>query len=69
MEAKQTWETVEVLRFPEQEEVNLIRAGLELLSFAPRRGESLESLFLRFEQLLDRADRQANLQLSWSFKA
>eukprot|EP00971_Amphidinium_carterae_P046832 922749-Amphidinium_carterae.1 len=56
-------------RFPERPEVVMIRSGLELLQFAPRRGEQMEALLLRFELLLERANTHANLQISWSFKA
>eukprot|EP00971_Amphidinium_carterae_P319908 6358921-Amphidinium_carterae.1 len=44
----------------------MIRAGLELLSFAPRRQETIEAVLLRFDRLLTRADQMANLQISWS---
>eukprot|EP00971_Amphidinium_carterae_P074090 1464403-Amphidinium_carterae.1 len=47
----------------------MIRSGLELLQFTPRRGEQLDALLLRFETLLQRADQHANLQISWSFTA
>eukprot|EP00971_Amphidinium_carterae_P204860 4065668-Amphidinium_carterae.1 len=51
-------------RFPERPEVTMIRSGLELLQFMPRRGEQLDALLLRFETLLQRADQHANLQIS-----
>eukprot|EP00971_Amphidinium_carterae_P338489 6475850-Amphidinium_carterae.2 len=56
-------------RFPSNQEASMIRAGLELLSFTPRRQETIEAVLLRFDRLLTRADDLANLQISWAFRS
>ena len=44
-------------KFLENAEVEMIKAGLEFLSFKPRQGKTLESLLLRFETMLERANK------------
>eukprot|EP00971_Amphidinium_carterae_P267164 5299901-Amphidinium_carterae.1 len=56
-------------RFPANQEATMIRAGLELLAFCPRKQETIEAVLLRFDRLLNRADQMANLQISWSFRS
>eukprot|EP00971_Amphidinium_carterae_P153335 3039826-Amphidinium_carterae.3 len=56
-------------RFPSNQEATMIRAGLELLSFTPRRQETIDAVLLRFDRLLSRADDLANLQISWAFRS
>ena len=56
-------------KFPENPEVEMIKSGLEFLNFRPRPGETLEALLLRFDVMLDKANRTAQLDLSWSFRA
>ena len=57
------------LKFPENLEARMLRAGLDFFSFCPRQGEVWEVLFLRFDVMLAKADSVAELQISWPFKA
>ena len=51
--------------FPENQEANMLRTGLEFFHFAPRSGESLEILFRRYDDQLDQARQIARIDSSW----
>ena len=57
------------LKFPENSEARMLKAGLEFFSFCPRPGEIWEVLILRFNTMLQKADQLAELQISWPFKS
>ena len=56
------------LRFPTDQEALTLRTGLEFFAFTPRRNKGLQALFLRFDQMLERADRVARLGISFEFR-
>eukprot|EP00971_Amphidinium_carterae_P326314 6457017-Amphidinium_carterae.1 len=56
-------------KFPVSQEAELLRAGVEFVNFAPRRGETLELVLLRWDRLLSRAEQVAGFAISWSFRA
>ena len=47
------------LKFPDHHEANMFRAGLEFFSFVPRRSETAELIFIRFDMMLDKANMRA----------
>ena len=57
------------LKFPENQEARMLKAGLEFFSFCPRAGEVWEVMLLRFNVMLQKADQIAELQISWPFKS
>ena len=42
----------------------MLRAGLEFFAFQPRQGETVAIIFLRFNQMLDTANREAQFGIS-----
>eukprot|EP00971_Amphidinium_carterae_P351093 6491908-Amphidinium_carterae.1 len=56
-------------KFPENEEADMLKCGMEFLGFRPRAGESLDGILLRFEMMMEKANRIAHLDLSWQFKS
>ena len=55
-------------RFPTDTEALMLRTGMEFFNFTPRRNEHLEGLFLRYDAMLDKANRYANLDISYPFR-
>ena len=47
----------------------MLRAGLEFFAFTPRKDESTQLVFLRFDTMLDRANSLAELGISYPFRA
>ena len=47
----------------------MLKAGLEVFSFTPRANESTQIVFLRFDTMLDRANKLANLGISYPFRS
>ena len=56
-------------KFPDNSEAAMLRAGLEFFSFTPRPGEQVQIIFLRFDQMLERANQLADLDISFPFRA
>ena len=55
--------------FPPDEEAQMLRAGLDFFGFTLRARELTESLFLRYDSTLDRANRDAELGISFPFRS
>ena len=55
-------------KFPTDFEALMLRTGMEFFNFTPRRQEHLAELFLRFDMMLDKANRLANLGISYPFR-
>ena len=55
--------------FPPDEEAQMLRSGLDFFGFTPRSHELTESLFLRYDATLDRANRDAELGISYPFRS
>ena len=53
--------------FPPDEEAQMLRAGLDFFGLTPSAQELTESLFLRYDSTLDRANRDAELGISFPF--
>ena len=47
----------------------MLRAGLEFFSFTPRLDEVMEALFLRFDTMLEKANRDTELGMSFAFRS
>eukprot|EP00971_Amphidinium_carterae_P349761 6491208-Amphidinium_carterae.2 len=56
-------------RFPVNGETAMLKAGMEFLSFKPRHGETIQSMFLRLDRLLTKANQVADLHISWAFRS
>ena len=57
------------MRFPTDKEALMLRVGIEFFNFTPRRDELLPAVFLRFDTMLDRANQQAELGISYPFRS
>ena len=55
-------------KFPDNLEANMLRAGLDFFAFCPRRDETVQLIFLRFDSMLDRANELADLDISFPFR-
>lgn len=55
--------------FPVHEETRMLRTGLGFFKFMPRRGERPEEWFIRFDDMLEEANRVARLELSVMFQS
>ena len=55
--------------FPDNLEANMLRAGLNFFSFTPRHDETQQIVFLRFDTMLEKANRLAELGVSWPFRS
>ena len=55
--------------FPPDEEAQMLRAGLDFFGCTPRASELTESFFLRYGSTLDRANRDAELGISFPFRS
>lgn len=55
-------------KFPVSMEANMLRAGLEFFAFTPLAAENAQLMFLRFDTMLDRANSQAELGISFPFR-
>ena len=56
-------------RFPDNLEAEMIRVCLEFFAFRPQAGEKVQIIFFRFDAMLDRANKLAELGITWQFKA
>ena len=56
------------LKFPVYREALMLRNGMEFFNFTPRREEQLTVMFLRFDNMLDRANELAELDISFPFR-
>ena len=56
-------------KFPDNQEALMLRAGLEFFSFTPRRDETPQLVFIRFDNMLERANTLADLGISYPFRA
>ena len=56
------------LHFPTDVEAQMLRTGIEFFNFTPRQGEILRAIFHRFDTMLDRANRLAELGISFPFR-
>ncbi len=54
--------------YPTNQEAQMLRAVLDFFSFTPVQGESLQSLFQRFDIVLERANKVSELGLSYQFR-
>ena len=54
--------------FPTDREALMLRTGIEFFNFQPLAGETLHSLFLRYDTLLDRANKISDLGISYPFR-
>ena len=54
--------------YPTNTEALMLRAVLDFFSFTPVQGESLQSLFQRFDIVLERANKVSELGLSYQFR-
>ena len=56
-------------KFPENLEATMLRTGLEFFAFTPLQQETTQMVFLRFDTMLDRANRLADLAISYPFRS
>ena len=56
-------------KFPANTEADMLASGIRFFGFSPRPQELWSVLFLRFDECLDEADEQAELQISYPFKS
>jgi len=56
-------------KFPDNLEALMLRTGLEFFAFTPGRNENTQLVFLRFDTMLERANNQAELGISYPFRA
>ena len=56
-------------KFPGDPEAAMLRAGLEFFAFTPRRDETAQIVFLRFDAMLQSANDLADLAISYPFRA
>eukprot|EP00971_Amphidinium_carterae_P013047 257184-Amphidinium_carterae.1 len=47
----------------------MLKAGMEFLAFRPRGGETIQSMLLRLDRLLTKANQVADLHISWAFRS
>ena len=58
-----------IMEFPENNEANVIRSGLDFFNFTPRSGESIREVFNRFERQLATADEFVGMRFTYEFKS
>ena len=56
-------------QFPGNTESLMLRAGLEFFAFCPLRTESAQIICMRFDAMLDKANKLAELDISYPFRA